>query len=104
MKEQIKKIVEAAEGDEEAKAILAGITPETPAQEALAAVAKAAEKLGLAFDASQPLTDEELSGIGGGFGYVDWGELFACADIATLNVASIADGGMDGFSFEKAGR
>ncbi len=67
MKEQIKKVVEAAEGNDEAKAILAGITPETPAQEALAAVAKAAEKLGLAFDASQPLADEELGEVSAGY-------------------------------------
>ncbi len=66
MKEQIKKVFEAAEGNEEAKAILAGITPETPTQDALAIVAEAAEKLGIAFDASQPLTDEELGEVAAG--------------------------------------
>ena len=77
MKEQIKKIVEAANDNEEAQAILGELTAQTTAEEGFAIIARAAKVLGIDFDASDPLTEEELAAIGGGSGdIVDWGELF----------------------------
>lgn len=77
MKEQIKQIVEAAKDNEEAQAILAAFTPETTAEEGFAIIAKAAKVLGIDFNATQDLTEDELAAIGGGSGnIVDWGELF----------------------------
>lgn len=66
MDEKIKQVIDAAKGNEEAQAILAKVGENASNEEILAAVAAAAEKLGIDFDASGELSDEELGEASGG--------------------------------------